>query len=355
MNNEKERLSAMIPPLCIWYEANRKSLPWREQPTPYHVWLSEIMLQQTRIEAVIPYYHRFLTELPSIEALAHVSDDRLMKLWQGLGYYSRARNLKKAAGILMNEYNGHLPDTAEALRKLPGIGEYTAGAIASIAFHKPEPAVDGNVLRVIMRLTACTDDILRPATKRSVIEKLRSVYPSGTNAALLTEGLMELGETICIPNGEPRCEKCPIRDYCQGFEKGNPADYPTRMAKKERRIEKKTILLLEYGKQYAIVKRPETGLLASMWEFPNQEGKLTVENVKELLVSWGLSADRISPCGNTKHIFSHVEWHMTGYWIQSQDRHPDFCYATLDEIAEQYALPTAFRFYMSRLSERNLM
>jgi len=349
LNIETERLSAIIPPLCIWYEANQKPLPWREDRSPYHVWLSEIMLQQTRIEAVIPYYQRFLAELPTVEALASVSDERLMKLWQGLGYYSRARNLKKAAIRIVEEHNGILPDDAEALRTLPGIGDYTAGAIASIAYQKPEPAVDGNVLRVIMRLMACDDDIMLPATKKAVTAALRNVYPEGKNASLLTEGLMELGETICMPNGEPLCDNCPIRNFCKGHENGNPTDYPTRNVKTARRIEKRTVLLLRFEDRYAIVKRPSKGLLASMWGFPNYGGELTIEEVNVLLTSQGISIQDITPCGDAKHIFSHVEWHMTGYTVECNTMCPHFVYATPDEIAEYYAIPTAFRAYTAKL------
>jgi A/G-specific adenine glycosylase len=349
LNIEIERLSAMIPPLCIWYEANQKLLPWREDRSPYHVWLSEIMLQQTRIEAVIPYYQRFLAELPTVEALASVSDERLMKLWQGLGYYSRARNLKIAAIRIVEDHNGILPDSAEALRKLPGIGDYTAGAIASIAYHKPEPAVDGNVLRVVMRLMACDDDIMLPATKRTVATALRAVYPDGRNASLLTEGLMELGETVCIPNGEPHCDHCPVRDFCKGYESGYPSAYPTRIVKTKRRIEKRTALLLRFGDRYAIVKRPSTGLLASMWEYPNHEGMMTAEEVIEHLSSQGIKVKAITPCGDAKHIFSHVEWHMTGYAVECETMSADYRYVPPAEMAEEYAIPTAFRAYTDKI------
>lgn len=350
MNHDTQRLSAMIPPLCIWYEANRKPLPWRNDPTPYHVWLSEIMLQQTRIEAVIPYYQRFLSELPTVFDLATVSDEKLMKLWQGLGYYSRARNLKKAAIRIATEHDGRLPDSAEALKQLPGIGDYTAGAIASIAYHKPEPAVDGNVLRVTMRLLACSDDIMLPATKREVTALLREVYPDGKHAALLTEGLMELGETVCIPNGEPHCEACPVRELCRAYENGNPSEFPTRNARTSRRTEERTVLLLKHDGRYAIVKRPPSGLLASLWEYPNREGTLSEEGVTSLLTAWGLEPKAVTSCGTAKHVFSHVEWHMTGYEVLCDATSPSFVYATLEEIAERYAIPTAFRAYTKKLS-----
>ena len=214
MLKNTELLPEAFARLLAWYSASRRLLPWRQDPTPYHTWIAEIMLQQTRIEAVIPYYERFLRELPDIPALAAVSEDRLLKLWEGLGYYSRARNLKKAALLLMERYDGDLPASAVELRKLPGIGDYTAGSIASISFGLPEPAVDGNVLRVITRALACADDIAMPATRRAVTDLLRAHYPSSDSAALLTEGIMELGETVCLPNGIPLCDRCPLRGLC---------------------------------------------------------------------------------------------------------------------------------------------
>ena len=245
-----------------WYAASRRLLPWREDPTPYHTWIAEIMLQQTRIEAVIPYYTRFLRELPDVASLAAVSEDRLLKLWEGLGYYSRARNLKKAALMIMERWNGVIPADAEELKKLPGIGDYTAGSIASIAFGLPEPAVDGNVMRVMTRLLACSDDISVPATKKSITVLLRAEYPSGEQAALLTEGIMELGETVCLPNAVPRCENCPIRGLCTAHQEGEELSYPVKSAGKARRIEEKTVFLLHCGSRFAIRRRPEGGLLA---------------------------------------------------------------------------------------------
>ncbi len=349
MTSEIERLFQVVPLLCRWYEANRKAMPWREDPTPYHVWISEIMLQQTRIEAAIPYYHRFLAELPDVKALAEISDERLMKLWQGLGYYSRARNLKKAAIAIMNEHDGVIPDDAKLLRSLPGIGDYTAGAIASIAYHRPEPAVDGNVLRVIMRLWACDDDVMLPATRRTVTDTLRHVYPSGREAALLTEGLMELGETVCIPNGAPRCELCPIKGFCKAYQEGTPDKFPIRSPKKERRIEKRTVLLLKCGNRYAVRKRPEAGLLANMWEFPNLDGHLTSDEVSEHLNALHIDHDSLASCGKAKHIFSHVEWHMSGYTVRCRSRHPSFDWITPTEASEEYAIPTAFKKYAAML------
>lgn len=346
-------MNEIIPLLIRWYETVRKPLPWRESPTPYHVWISEIMLQQTRIEAVIPYYRRFLAELPTVYDLAAVEDDRLMKLWEGLGYYSRARNLKKAARIIVDEYGGELPRTADELRKLPGIGDYTAGAVASIAFGEPEPAVDGNVLRIISRITASAEDITLEKTKKAVRERLREVYPSGgagREAGLLTEGLMELGETVCLPkpNGAPKCTDCPINGHCLAYQRGRTDDYPVKGAKKARRIEERTVLLLRCGDRYAIRKRDTSGMLAGMWEFPNTAGHVSRTEAVENL---GLCADihAIRPVGTAKHIFSHVEWHMIGYEVTVAAENPALTWADAETIRKTYAIPTAFRYFTGLL------
>ncbi|MBR4549106.1 MAG: A/G-specific adenine glycosylase [Oscillospiraceae bacterium] len=327
--------------LTDWYRRNRRDLPWRCAPTPYHVWISEIMLQQTRIEAVLGYYARFLEALPELSDLAAVEEDRLLKLWEGLGYYSRARNLKKAAGQVMERYGGVLPRSAAELKTLPGIGDYTAGAIASIAYGEPEPAVDGNVLRVVMRLLACPDDVLLPATRRRVTELLRAAYPRGEEAALLTEGIMELGETLCAPNAEARCDLCPLSGLCRACRNGSAREYPVRSPAKERRRETRTVLLLRCGEAFAIRRRPETGLLAGLWEYPNFEGDLGPDELSERL---GVPL-RCTPCGNAKHVFTHVEWQMHGYLADCETRPVGFDWHTAREIEESFPIPTAFRQY----------
>ncbi len=341
-------LSDLVKPLLDWYGSVKKPLPWRESPTPYHVWISEIMLQQTRIEAVIPYYHRFLAELPTVYDLADVPDDRLMKLWEGLGYYSRARNLKKAANVLVTTYHGELPRTAAELRTIPGIGDYTAGAIASIAFGEPEPAVDGNVLRVFSRVTALADDILLDKTKKAVRETLREVYPTGTDAGQFTQALMELGETVCLPNTEPRCADCPIREHCMACQTGTTERYPVKSGKKARRLEDRTVLLICAGERYLLQKRPTGGLLAGMWEFPNVERHLGREEVREFAENLGCTVKDVRPVGKAKHIFSHVEWHMIGYAVDVEHT-TDGTWATAEEIRETYAIPTAFRYFAGKI------
>ena len=351
MNREDELslLRGCAEELIPWYRAVRRELPWRRNPTPYQVWISEIMLQQTRIEAVIPYYARFLAELPDVAALAAVPEDRLLKLWEGLGYYSRARNLKKAAQLVTDKFGGELPRTAAALRTLPGIGDYTAGAIASIACGEPEPAVDGNVLRVLMRVTACADDVLSQKTKSRVADALREIYPSGEDAGLLTEGLMELGETVCLPNGEPRCGECPLRELCLARREGLTAELPRRSPKKERRIEEKTVLLLRSDARYALRRREDSGLLAGMWEFPSLPGRLSAESVRAALEERGLSVQDVRPCGEAKHIFTHVEWHMTGYFVNLSEQSGEYEWKTAAEICANYAIPTALKAYFKLL------
>ena len=339
-----------VPLVTRWYEACARPLPWRGTGDPYRVWLSEIMLQQTRIEAVIPYYARFLDVCPTVEALAAVDDDVLMKLWEGLGYYSRARNLKRAARMIVDEYGGAIPPDPALLRRLPGIGEYTCGAVSSIAFGLPEPAVDGNVLRVLTRLAACPDDVTLPATKKAAADALREIYPLGPDAARLTEGLMELGETVCLPNGEPRCSDCPVRELCRAAREGTADRYPVRAPKKERRVERLTVLLLRSGGKYALRRRPADGLLGGMWEFPHVPGSLPPDEAARAVRALcpGIETGVPVPLGEAKHVFTHVEWRMTGYRIDFTGPCP-YAAASPDEIRGVYAVPTAFRRWKNAL------
>ncbi len=342
-------LTQAIHPLVAWYKENRRPLPWRIDPTPYHVWISEIMLQQTRIEAVIPYYHRFLEAFPTVEALALADDDSLMKLWEGLGYYSRARNLKKAAVTIMETYGGTLPEEAKELEKLSGIGAYTAGAIASICFHKPVPAVDSNVLRVITRLLGCELDIMAPATKKLLTAELAAVYPTGEDAKYLTEAIMELGEAVCIPNGEPKCDRCPLHDLCIARKNDLTDKLPVKTPKKARKLEKRTVLLLSCRGKYAIRRRPEAGLLARLWEFPNTEGHLDEDELITHLNDLDILPVSIRTVGDATHIFTHVEWHMQGFAVECTEEVPLFAWHTADEIKAHFAIPTAFRAYTKQL------
>lgn len=345
----EDHLRPMVPPLLDWYRANQKPLPWRTDRTPYHVWISEIMLQQTRIEAVIPYYFRFLAELPDIPSLAACPDDRLMKLWEGLGYYSRVRNLRRAAQVIMENFNGEMPHTVAGLRSLPGIGDYTAGAIASIAFGEPAPAVDGNVLRVVMRLTGADYDIAQPKVKGTVTSLLAGIYPSGEAAGELTEGLMELGEVVCIPNGEPKCGVCPLKDFCVAHREGLTSCLPVKSARAERREESKTVLLLFSGGRIAIRKRAPGGLLANLWELPTLEGHLSEKEVCDFLRRSGSEVLSVEPCGKTSHIFTHLVWNMIGYRIVCAAPSQDYLWVLPQELESLYALPSAFRYYRKQV------
>lgn len=328
-----------ILPLRNWYQQNARDLPWRRTQDGYAVWISEIMLQQTRVAAVIPYYERFMCELPDIDALANVDDDRLHKLWEGLGYYSRARNLKCAAGEIVSRFSGGMPQSYETLLTLPGIGEYTAGAIASIAFGEAVPAVDGNVLRVYARLFGEARDIRDPAFKKEVRAFLLPLVPQEDPGAF-NAALMELGATVCLPNGQPKCGECPVREYCIAFREGRTAELPVLSAKKARKIERKTVFALTLNGGLIGFRRPESGLLAGLWQLPEAAGVLSDAEAAAWLGEHG-----INPVGELrfyecKHIFTHIEWHMRVCAAEvSADQLPEG-WIVLDE---SHALPTAYR------------
>lgn len=294
--------------LTKWYEANRRDLPWRKTRDPYPVWISEIMLQQTRVAAVIPYYERFLKELPTVYDLANVPDDRLLKLWQGLGYYSRARNLKKAAGEIVLRFGGAVPGTYRELLTLPGIGSYTAAAIASIAFGERVPAIDGNVLRVFSRLTEDYRDIQDPRTKPAVFAELSAVMPD--DPGTFNQAMMELGATICVPNGQPLCEKCPLADRCKAKRNGLTADLPVKSKKAHRSIEQMSVFLIRKDDSFLIRKRPDTGLLAGLYELPNTEGHLDVNEALSFAEEYGIRPSGAITEYDRTHVFTHREWHM---------------------------------------------
>ena len=344
-------LSLIVAPLLEWYGKNARKLPWRDEPAPYRVWVSEIMLQQTRVEAVKPYFERFVRELPDVRALAEVPEERLLKLWEGLGYYSRARNLQKAAKLVLSQYGGRLPQEVEELRTLPGVGEYTAGAVASIGFGRPEPAVDGNVLRVLARLTADGRDIRDPAAKRRAAEALRGIYPVG-RCGDFTQALMELGATVCLPNGAPLCGECPLSALCEGYGTGRAASLPVSAPKPARKVEERTVFLILCGGKAALQKRPESGLLAGMWEFPAAPGAFTAGEAEKLLEEWGLSPAELEPLPPAKHVFTHVEWRMTGYLARVPSESERFCWAGRSELESRYAVPSAFKSFLRFLRAR---
>ena len=347
----QERLEQMVEPLLFWFSQSHRDLPWRREPSPYHVWVSEVMLQQTRVEAVRPYYERFLAALPTVQALAGCPQEQLLKLWEGLGYYSRARNLQRAAQEIVRCYNGQLPASYDLLKKLPGIGDYTAGAIASIAFDLPVPAVDGNVLRVLTRVLACPDDIALPATKEAFRQLLLPVEPT-PGAGAFNQALMELGAVVCLPNSPPQCLVCPLQGLCLAHQQGCETDFPVKTPKKARRIEQRTLLLFSCtfpeGKRILLHRRPEKGVLRGMWEFPALEGKLSQDDALRqalrMVEPYGLFVHKIAPLRDAKHIFTHIEWQMSA-WLLS---------ATADSLPEtQAALPEDFSL-VQRLADITL-
>ena len=332
--------------LLPWYREHKRDLPWRRTREPYHIWVSEIMLQQTRVEAVKGYYARFLARLPDIDSLAACDDDELHKLWEGLGYYSRVRNLKKAARIMMDEHGGTFPRDYAAVRALPGIGDYTAGAICSIAFSLPTPAVDGNVLRVLARLRADEAAIDLPATKKRVQQELAEIYPADCPGEF-TQALMELGATVCVPNGEPKCEACPCRGFCEGREMWQ--QLPVKLPKKAKRQEDRTVFLLRCGEHWAIEKRPGKGLLAGLWQFPNESGYFSAEEAVAWAERKGLHPKHVERSVDRHHIFTHIRWDMRGWFLEVDAMTPDFRWLTLEQIDEQAALPTAFRQFREEI------
>ena len=346
---QKELYQKTAEILPNWFLSCYRPLPWRSDREPYHVWLSEIMLQQTRIEAVMGYYARFLETFPTVQALAEGDEEVLLKLWEGLGYYNRARNLQKAAKEIVHTYGGRFPQTYEDLLKLPGIGSYTAGAIASICFEKPAPAVDGNVLRVISRLTEDYESIDRPSKKKRIFQSLQFVYPED-RCSLFTQSLMELGETICIPNGKPKCDICPMITCCMAYQ-GEVWEYlPVRDEKKARRHENRTVFLLQRGEHLALEQRSKKGLLAGLWQFPNVDGFLQPQEAMD----WA-QAQGVKPLPGTfrqlekEHIFTHIHWHLRAYVIPCEKESESFIWASENKRKQTYVLPTAFRQFLDDL------
>lgn len=344
------KLEKLAEYLIEWYPDHARDLPWRRDRSPYHVWLSEIMLQQTRVEAVKEYYKRFLEALPTVEDLAAVEDDYLLKLWEGLGYYNRARNLKKAAISIVEDRNGRFPDTYEGILSLAGIGEYTAGAIGSICFDLPTPAVDGNVLRVYTRVMEDSANIDKPSTKKKIREQLVKLYSRG-KCGTLTQSLMELGATVCVPNGMPKCEECPLKSLCSAKEHDTWQQYPVRDEKKSRRLEDKTVFVLKCGDKVAVRKRTKKGLLSGMWEFPNVEGVLMEQQAADVVSGWNTAPERMEMKLNYTHVFSHVEWRMTAYYLVCRQMCGQFHWVTMEELELEMAMPSAFRPFLDTIKK----
>ena len=357
-----------------WYRDNRRDLPWRRDKDPYHVWVSEIMLQQTRVEAARDYYLRFMQTLPTIEALAEAEEEQLLKLWQGLGYYNRVRNLQKAARqILQNpsaekaadgsasisagasasisvapsatgSASAGFPRTMTEILALPGIGEYTAGAIASICFDQRTPAVDGNVLRVMARLTEEEGDVKSTPVKRRFTELLADLYPY-TDCGDFTQGLIELGALVCLPNGQPRCEVCPVSGFCRARAAGRVMELPVKAEKKARRREQRTVFILSCGGRLAVRRRPKGSLLGNLYEFPQVSQHLTAGAAVSQAEAWGCHPLDVTRSKQYRHIFSHVEWDMIGYYINCGSEGPGetFRWVSREQLEEEIPLPSAFQ------------
>ena len=336
-----ERIKKTISALLPWYKSCGRSLPWREDPTPYHVWISEIMLQQTRIETVIPYYTRFLEQIPDVASLAAAKPEHLQKLWEGLGYYSRVRNLQTAAQQIMTRFGGQFPDHYEDIRSLCGIGDYTAGAVSSICFDLPIPAVDGNVLRVLSRITGDPRPVSEEKTRKEIRKELAAAYPQ-KDAGACTQAIMELGETVCLPNGAPLCDQCPCRGFCCSSE-GDWALYPVKAEKKARRKEALTLFILRCGEYTAIRKRPDKGLLSGLWELPNLPGHLDGLEAFQQAEAWGCNPLAWENKGFANHIFTHIEWDMQCFSITCREMPPCFIWVNEDDLNNSVSLPTAFR------------
>ncbi len=333
--------------LTRWFRENQRDLPWRKDKEPYHVWVSEIMLQQTRVEAVREYYLRFMKELPTVADLAAADEETLLKLWQGLGYYNRIRNMHKAAVTVASELGGEFPDTFERIRELSGIGDYTAGAIGSICFDLRVPAVDGNVLRVMSRLLEDDSDIKAAGTKKQMGAVLQELYPS-SDCGDFTQGLIELGALICVPNGQPKCDVCPVAEFCKAREHGTQMQYPVKSEKKPRKVVKKAVFVLKCGNRIAVRKRPKSGLLAGLYEFPNVdvEAELSLDEAIAVAEDWGCVPMHLTRSSEYKHIFTHVEWDMKGYYLDVHEMPDCFKWVTMEEMEAEVPLPSAFGYFL---------
>ncbi|MDD3164279.1 MAG: A/G-specific adenine glycosylase [Oscillospiraceae bacterium] len=343
-------LSCLPERLLAWFSAQKRDLPWRSDHEPYHVWVSEIMLQQTRVEAVKAYYLRFMAQLPDIAALANAGDELLHKLWEGLGYYTRVRNLKKAAMQIMDCHGGQFPRDYAQILALPGIGAYTAGAISSICFDAPTPAVDGNVLRVMSRVLASRDCIDELRVKNVLRARLAALYPAG-RCGDFTQALMELGACVCVPNGAPHCARCPIAALCLAHSAGQETAYPVKKQKRARKSEDKTVFLLRCGDAIAMEKRPPSGLLAGLWALPNLPEKHDAQTALDQVSAWGAHPIQLVKAVEATHIFTHIEWHMRCFEIECSEKCPQFDWPDSAARQTRYALPTAFRMFLDPMEK----
>lgn len=373
MNEMNERKKELTDQLMIWYGQNARELPWRIDNDPYHVWISEIMLQQTRVEAVIPYFERFFQAFPTLRDLAEATEDQYLKIWEGLGYYSRIRNIHKTANLIIHEHQGKFPEDYASLIKLPGIGPYTAAAIASICFQEAAPAIDGNLLRIFARLNCCFDNVLASKTKNKAFAFFEKLMPAG-EPGNFNQALMDLGAMICLPI-QPKCAVCPIQDFCCAKQKQKIAELPVRIKKQKIATERMTVLLIHVDENILLRKRPAKGLLADLYEFPNLPGYISAKSALQYAEDLGLKTLRIKEAAAAKHVFSHKVWLMNAYEIftESADfskektsaylmheevsdyktlaEHTLFL-SSLNDLKNKWSIPSAFETYKKYLLEQ---
>lgn len=345
---EAQRAEETTNCLLDWYDENKRDLPWRHTQNPYGIWISEIMAQQTRISFLLAYYNRFMEQFPTVQTLASASEAEVFKAWEGLGYYSRARNLKSAAQKIMTDFGGEVPKTKEELLKLPGIGEYTAGAILSIAYNIPVPAVDGNVLRVFSRLENSEEDIMLPKTKQTAADFVSAIMPAG-RAGCFTQALMELGALVCIPKN-PRCVECPVFSLCKAYQDGRQHELPKKTAKKPQKKEDKTILIIRNSNGAILMRRRSEKLLSGLWAFYLTDFEMSEQMVYEHLTELRFLPANIRKMGGAKHVFTHIIWQMQGYDCQIDGGDPPEGYQWIAQAdIKNLAIPAAFRFYTKQL------
>lgn len=334
--------------LIAWYKANQRDLPWRMDQDPYKVWVSEIMLQQTRVDTVIPYFNRFVSQFPTISDLAEADEEKVLKAWEGLGYYSRVRNLQTAVREVAQEYGGKVPDTPELISKLKGVGPYTAGAILSIAYGVPEPAVDGNVMRVLSRILLVYEDIGKAKTRVLFEDAVRGLI-SKEDPSSFNQALMELGALICTPKS-PACLICPVSEHCRALDQGRQKELPVKEKKtKVKHVDMAAVVLRDPEGKYLIHKRPSEGLLANLWEFPNipvqKRGQSEKEDLSTYLeAEWGIHAHIGDHVSNIEHVFSHLKWDIQLYegnvLQESAVSGTDLKWVTLQEM-DSYPFPVS--------------
>ncbi|RKQ31405.1 A/G-specific adenine glycosylase [Oceanobacillus halophilus] len=338
--------------LLDWYYENKRNLPWRESQDPYKVWVSEIMLQQTKVDTVIPYFERFLTKFPTVYDLAKADEQDVLKTWEGLGYYSRARNLQSAVKEVVEKYGGKIPDTPDELGSLKGVGPYTKGAILSIAYNQPEPAVDGNVMRVFSRVLKIEEDIAKAKTKKTFESVVREVI-SKEDPSSFNQAIMDLGATICTPTS-PACLLCPVQEYCRAFAEGVQEDLPIKTkAKKQKKKSYAVLMIKDEAGRYIIEKRPDNGLLANLWQFPMIPlDEVTVDHVSDWLYKeYGLSVKLGEKLGDISHVFSHLKWELVVYAAVTSDAKSEderLKFVDKQEV-EEYPFPVSHQKMMKYL------